>query len=67
MVLGEEWDRKYSREQAVYPVSSLKRNKYFPPVGRINNAMGDRKLVPFCPPLEAFDVDANFDLIAISI
>lgn len=67
VVLGEEWDRKYSREQAVYPVSSLKRNKYFPPVGRINNAMGDRKLVPFCPPLEAFDVDANFDLIAISI
>jgi glycine dehydrogenase len=49
-----EWDHPYSREDAVYPVKSLVRNKYWPPVRRIDQAYGDRNLVCACPPIEAF-------------
>ncbi|GAA1973854.1 aminomethyl-transferring glycine dehydrogenase [Nocardioides panacihumi] len=51
-LLGE-WDRAYSRELAVFP-SGVDPDKYWPPVGRIDNAYGDRNLVCACPPLEAF-------------
>ena len=44
---------QYPREQAVFPVHHLKQDKYFPPVGRIDGAAGDRNLVCSCPPLEA--------------
>lgn len=51
-----EWDRKYSREQAVFPVKSMKRaNKYWPPVGRIDNVYGDRNVVCSCPPLSDYE------------
>ncbi|MGP3792390.1 aminomethyl-transferring glycine dehydrogenase [Pseudomonas sp. B392_1p] len=50
-----DWTHFYSREQAVYPVSSLVNNKYWPPVGRIDNAYGDRNLVCACPPMEAYE------------
>jgi glycine dehydrogenase len=53
-VIEGEWTHPYSREQAVYPVRSLIRNKYWPPVRRIDNAFGDRNLVCACPPPEAF-------------
>ena len=54
VAVSSDWERAYSREQAVYPVSVLRTDKYFPPVGRIDNAHGDRNLVCSCPPLEAF-------------
>jgi glycine dehydrogenase len=53
-VIVGEWDHAYSREEAVYPVSSLIRGKYWPPVRRIDNAYGDRNLVCACPPIKAF-------------
>ncbi|TXN31190.1 aminomethyl-transferring glycine dehydrogenase [Lacisediminihabitans profunda] len=53
-VIEGEWTHAYSREQAVYPVRTLIRNKYWPPVRRIDNAFGDRNLVCACPPPEAF-------------
>jgi glycine dehydrogenase len=49
-----EWDRPYSRETAVFPVSSLRSRAYFPPVGRIDGATGDRHLICSCPPIEAY-------------
>ena len=49
-----EWDHAYTREDAVYPVRSLVRGKYWPPVRRIDQAYGDRNLVCACPPIEAF-------------
>jgi glycine dehydrogenase len=49
-----EWEHAYSREDAVYPVKSLIRGKYWPPVRRIDQAWGDRNLVCACPPIEAF-------------
>ena len=53
-VIVGEWDHPYSREQAVYPVRTLVRSKYWAPVRRIDNAFGDRNLVCACPPPEAF-------------
>jgi glycine dehydrogenase len=53
-VVTSEWAHPYPREVAVYPVVSLVRTKYWPPVRRIDNAYGDRNLVCACPPIEAF-------------
>jgi glycine dehydrogenase len=53
-VASSTWDHAYSREQAVYPVPGLVRNKYWPPVRRIDQAYGDRNLFCACPPPEAF-------------
>ena len=52
--IAGEWTHPYPRELAVYPVHSLVRTKYWPPVRRIDNAYGDRNLVCACPPVEAF-------------
>ena len=53
--LAGEWPHGYSREQAVFPVASLRAAKYWPPVARIDNAYGDRHLVCTCPPLSAYE------------
>jgi glycine dehydrogenase len=53
-VISGSWEHAYSRETAVYPVRSLVRTKYWPPVRRIDQAYGDRNLVCACPPVEAF-------------
>ena len=59
VVSADEWDRPYTRSQAAYPVKSLRLNKYFTPVGRIDGAGGDRHFVCECPPMEAFDLEAQ--------
>jgi glycine dehydrogenase len=53
-LLAERWDRPYSREDAAYPVASLRRDKYWVPVSRIDNAYGDRHVVCACPPIEDY-------------
>jgi glycine dehydrogenase len=55
MDIAGEWDRAYTREQAVFPVSSLRGNKYWPPVGRVDNVYGDRNLVCSCPPMSDYE------------
>lgn len=55
VLAANEWDRPYTREQAAFPVARLRQDKYFPPVGRIDGAHGDRNLVCSCPPPEAFE------------
>ncbi|HPS65726.1 MAG TPA: glycine dehydrogenase (aminomethyl-transferring), partial [Ignavibacteria bacterium] len=44
-VTREDWTHPYSRRNAAYPVDNLKNNKFWPSVGKINNAFGDRNLV----------------------
>ena len=51
---ANEWTRPYSRQRAVYPLAWVKRHKFWPSVGRINNVLGDRKLVCSCPPIESY-------------
>jgi glycine dehydrogenase len=53
-LLGE-WDKPYSRENAAFPVATLRQDKYWPPVRRIDGAYGDRHLVCSCPSPEAFE------------
>ena len=54
MLLAEEWHHDYPRQQAAYPLASLRDSKYWPPVGRVDNAWGDRNLVCACLPVEAY-------------
>ena len=51
-VSADDWNHAYSRTQAAWPAPWLSEHKYWPPVGRIDNAYGDRNLVCTCPPLE---------------
>tara|TARA_B100001250_G_C19816624_1_gene798771 strand:+ start:5632 stop:8445 length:2814 start_codon:yes stop_codon:yes gene_type:complete len=50
--LVDEWQYPYSREQAYYPNEATKINKYWPPIGRVDNAYGDRNLVCSCPSIK---------------
>ncbi|MFO1321351.1 MAG: aminomethyl-transferring glycine dehydrogenase [Burkholderiales bacterium] len=54
MCLAEPWTHPYTREQAAFPARDLKANKYWVPVGRVDNVYGDRHLVCACPPLESY-------------
>ncbi|WGD38349.1 aminomethyl-transferring glycine dehydrogenase [Lysinibacter sp. HNR] len=53
-LISGAWEHSYTREQAAYPVAGIVRNKYWPPVRRIDQAYGDRNLVCSCPSPEAF-------------
>ncbi|MBK6683279.1 MAG: aminomethyl-transferring glycine dehydrogenase [Deltaproteobacteria bacterium] len=55
VVGATEWGRPYSREQAAYPRPWVRAQKYWPPVGRIDNAWGDRNLMCSCPPMESYE------------
>ncbi|UBU17753.1 aminomethyl-transferring glycine dehydrogenase [Nonomuraea gerenzanensis] len=54
-VAADEWPHPYARSEAAYPLPSLRENKYWVPVRRIDQAYGDRNLVCSCPPLEAYE------------
>ncbi|HEX6311838.1 MAG TPA: aminomethyl-transferring glycine dehydrogenase [Acidimicrobiia bacterium] len=53
-VATDAWEHGYSRDDAAFPVDSLRADKYWPPVSRIDNAYGDRNVVCACPPIEAY-------------
>jgi len=53
--LTGEWNHPYDREVAAFPLARLREAKYWPPVGRIDGAYGDRNLVCSCPPLSTYD------------
>ncbi|WBU60183.1 aminomethyl-transferring glycine dehydrogenase [Paracoccus albus] len=52
--LVAEWDRPYSREQGCFPAGAFRVDKYWPPVGRVDNVHGDRNLICTCPPVEDY-------------
>ncbi|CAD5968888.1 Glycine dehydrogenase (decarboxylating) [Planktothrix agardhii] len=54
-LLCGEWNRPYSREQAAYPAPWTKEHKFWPSVGRIDNAFGDRNFVCSCLPMDAYE------------
>jgi len=53
-VSNDNWDHAYSRAQAAYPAKWLKEHKYWPSVGRVDNAYGDRNLVCTCPTIDEY-------------
>jgi glycine dehydrogenase len=54
VVTADEWTHPYPRQQAAYPAEWLRQRKFWPPVGRVDSAYGDRNLVCACPPMEEY-------------
>ena len=52
VVTSDSWDRPYSRAEAAYPAPGLRQFKFWPAVGRVDNAFGDRNLICTCPSVE---------------
>ena len=55
---ANEWSHKYTREQAAFPNEFLRQNKYWAPVGRVDNVYGDRNLVCSCPSMDEYKDEA---------
>ncbi len=53
-ITGEDWDRPYTREQALFGMPGFRDRKYWPPVGRIDGTHGDKNVFCACPPVEDF-------------
>ena len=51
---ADEWQHSYSRSSAIYPSEFSRANKYWPPVGRLDNVFGDRNLVCSCPSIKDY-------------
>ncbi|CAN5177269.1 aminomethyl-transferring glycine dehydrogenase [soil metagenome] len=58
-VMAEQWLHAYTREQAAFPVAELRLRKYWPPVGRVDNAYGDRNVMCSCIPIEAYSSESS--------
>ncbi|MBT1704284.1 aminomethyl-transferring glycine dehydrogenase [Chryseosolibacter indicus] len=54
LVTADNWDKPYSRQKAAYPLAFVRETKFWPAVGRVDNAYGDRNLVCSCLPIEAY-------------
>ena len=54
-LITDSWTHEYNRSKAAYPVDSLYEDKYWPPVGRVDNVYGDRNLVCSCPSMEDYE------------
>ena len=55
MLTASDWDYNYSRENASFPKSYLRDNKFWPSVRRVDEAYGDRNLICSCPPIEIYE------------
>ena len=53
-VVSDSWDHAYPRERAAFPIAWIRDRKFWPTVGRIESAYGDRNLVCSCPPTDAY-------------
>jgi glycine dehydrogenase len=53
-LLSTDWPHPYPRERAAYPLPYLRTHKYWPPVGRLDNVLGDRQFVCSCPPMSNY-------------
>jgi glycine dehydrogenase len=54
VITEEQWDKPYTRQQAVFPLPELRIHKFWPSVSRVDDAYGDRNLVCSCLPVEAY-------------
>jgi glycine dehydrogenase len=54
VLVSDNWTHSYSREKAAYPLKWVRENKFWPSVGKIDNAHGDRNLICACPPIESY-------------
>ena len=56
MVVSDQWEMPYGREQAAFPAPWTRTYKFWPAVRRVDEAFGDRNLMCACPPVEAYAV-----------
>jgi glycine dehydrogenase len=56
VVISDSWSMPYGREKAAFPTPFVRDSKFWPTVGRVNNAHGDRNLICSCPPMEAYAI-----------
>jgi glycine dehydrogenase len=54
LVVADNWTKPYSRQKAAYPLNWVRDNKFWPSIGRVDNAYGDRHLVCSCAPIESY-------------
>jgi glycine dehydrogenase len=54
VICSNEWNHTYSREEAAFPLSWVKHNKFWPSVSRVNNTVGDRNLICTCEPVSSY-------------
>jgi glycine dehydrogenase len=54
VVIADDWERPYSRERAAFPTPWTREHKFWPYVGLVDNAAGDRTLICACPPIEEY-------------
>jgi len=54
-ISSKNWSHSYNRIEAAFPIKHLKLDKFWPSVGRVDNAYGDRNLMCICPPLSDYD------------
>ncbi len=59
LLMETPWDHPYTKQEAYFPLPGLREDKYWPPVGRVDNVYGDRHLVCACPPMEAYEEAAE--------
>ncbi|MBT6825215.1 MAG: aminomethyl-transferring glycine dehydrogenase, partial [Rhodospirillales bacterium] len=59
LLMQSPWSMPYSKEEAYFPIPSTRDDKYWPPVGRVDNVLGDRVLICSCPPMEAYEEAAE--------
>ncbi|MYI90264.1 MAG: aminomethyl-transferring glycine dehydrogenase [Gammaproteobacteria bacterium] len=64
-LISDEWDLPYSREQAFFPLDWVWQDKYWPPVGRIDNVYGDRHVVCSCPPMSEWMDSADAEPVEL--
>ena len=57
-VTSDDWQYKYSRSMAAYPVNLKGRNKYWPPIGRVDNVYGDKNLMCSCPSMSDYQEES---------
>ncbi len=61
-VSGSEWAHAYPRELAAFPLASLRQQKYWPPVARVDNVYGDKNVMCACIPIDAYKEDEGVEV-----
>ena len=57
-IASDDWQYKYSRSVAAYPLNLKGKNKYWPPIGRVNNVYGDKNLMCSCPSMSDYQEES---------
>jgi len=63
VICADDWTRPYPRSKAAFPLSWVNDNKFWPAVGKVDNAYGDRNLICSCAPIESYMPEETADVL----